>query len=1132
MTTVEFLIELFRQGVELRAEGDRLHYRAPTGVLTSERLARIAREKADVLALLTHEAGPIELLCPLSFGQRALWFLYRVAPDSAAYNIPLAVRIRSPLDVAALRRAFQTLVDRHPSLRTSFSESHGQPVQRVHAHQDIDLAETDAASWTDAALAARVYEASQRPFDLTRGPVLRVSLFTRSAVERILLLTVHHIVIDYLSLGVLVDELGTLYEAEASGTPVSLPAPAARYADFVHWQADTLAGPEGEKHWSYWRDNLRGRLPTLNLPTDRPRPPVQTYRGASFTFRLEEPLVRRLKGLARAGGATLYAALVAGFQVLLRRYTGQDDMLVASITSGRSRPEYHRTVGYFANPVVLRLDTSGNPSFRELLGRVRDTVHASLDHQDFPFPLLVERLQPTRDASRAPLVNVMVDFLALPGGASAGSVSPGRQRFGALDVEPFEVSQQEGQFDLSLFFAEADGAVSIAARYHTDLFDESTVARLAGHYRTLLGGVVDNPTRPVLDLPLLADAEREQLVTWNDVPGDYPNDRCLHHLFEEQVARTPEAVAVVSGEDRITYAELNRRANRLAFALRRRGVGPEVTVGICLKRSVDMVAALFGVLKAGGAYVPFDSAYPKGRLAAMREDAGIAVLVTETDLADLVPPEATTRLLVDGDGEAIAGEPDENLPGGAHPDNLAYVIYTSGSTGRPKGVAIEHHSAVALVSWARRVVRPEYFARVLAATSISFDVSVFEIFATLGCGGAIVLAPNLLEAPLVPAADEITMVMAVPSPMAELVRTGRVPRSVRAVWLAGECLPNRLAQDLYGHPSVEEVVNVYGPSEDTTYSTLAVVPRGATEPPLIGRPLPGTQAYVLDDRSRPVPVGVYGELCIGGAGLARGYLGRPDLTAEKFIPDPFGRRPGGRLYRTGDLARFRPDGNLELLGRADHQVKVRGFRVELGEIEAALAEHPRVRDAIVVFRENGSGEKRLAAYLVQGGGPIPVTELRRFLKERLPDYMVPSWFVFLESFPLTPNGKVDRAALPPPDGGRPQLEVAYAEPEAGPEQRVAAIWREVLNLGAVGRDDNFFDIGGHSLLLARVQDRLEAELRREVPIVELFRYPTVRSLASYLQQGGGESTSDADRTRRAEERLDSMRRRRALRRPR
>ncbi len=1041
---------------------------------------------------------------PLSYGQKALWFLHRLAPEGGAYNIAVAAKSRSKLDPEALRRALVALAARHDALRSVFPVVGEEPVRRVLEEPAIDFGLEDAADWSEARLAERLGEEAWRPFDLARGPLVRVRVFDRGEDEHVLLLAVHHIAADFWSLAVAARDLAGLYSGETESGP---PLPVS-YGDYVQWQEEVLAGSRGARLWEYWREALAG-VPDLDLPADRPRPPVQTWRGGARTLELPAGFsdgADGVRALAATHGATVFMVLLAVFQAQLGRYAGQEDLAVGSPTFGRGRPELGALAGYFVNPVALRGDLAGDPSWSLFLGRVRRVVLGGLEHGDFPFALLAERLRPVRDPARSPVFQTLFLLQRTRPGDEPGLAtfalgeSGGRIALGGLQLESLRIEERRAQFDLTLRVAEeAGGRLRASLEYNADLFDGETAERMLGHFRTLLAGAVADPERPLSRLPLLAPAERWQLlVGWNATATGQAEARelRLHQLFEAQAARTPEAEALVAGDARLTYEELNRRANQLARHLQALGVGPEVRVGVRLGRTAELMVSLLAVLKAGGAYVPLDPKYPQERLELMLADSAARVVLGE----DLLARERT----------AIDARDGSNLPPPALPANLAYLIYTSGSTGRPKAVAIEHRSPVALVRWARSVFSPEELSGVLASTSIAFDLSVFEIFVPLSWGGRVILAENALELPRLPAAGEVTLVNTVPSAMAELVRGG-LPSSLRTVNLAGEPIPPSLVDAIYGVPGVERLYNLYGPSEDTTYSTFTLLAAG--QPVSIGRPLDDTRAFVLDAALEPLPVGIPGELLLGGAGLARGYLGRPELTAERFVPDPFPVERGARLYRTGDLVRRRPDGDLDFLGRIDHQVKIRGFRIELGEIEAALSRHPAVREVAVLALPERSGDgRRLAAYValregeeVQALQPLRTTELRVFLQDRLPDAFVPTAWAVLPALPLSPNGKVDRKALARIEP-RTELEAeataaaagAAGEPRNPVEEALTGIMAEVLGLPRVGIHDDFFALGGHSLLAARLLARVSRAFGVELPVSALFQAPTVAALAGKL----------------------------------
>jgi amino acid adenylation domain-containing protein len=1026
---------------------------------------------------------------PLTPGQRGLWFLHRLAPEGGAYNIAVAARTRG-LDAAAFARALAALAARHEALRTIFPMVGDEPVQRVLPELAPDVRIVD----TPSDLSAEAW----RPFSLERGPLLRARIFKGEDGETVLLV-VHHIVADFASLAVMARDLAALYRGEA------LEPPALRYADYVHWQREILAGPRGERLWSYWRQRLAG-LRDLDLPADHPRPPAQTWRGGARASVIPADLAAGLGALGAGRGATLFMTLLAGFQAQLGRYTGQEDFAVGAAVAGRPLPELAGLVGYFVNVLPLRADLAGEPGFGELLDRARGAALEGMEHGDLPFPLIAERLRPVRDPARSPLFQTaLVLQRGRPGdapGLAAFSLGEdgARVELGGLTLESVRLAERRAQFDLTLFAAEeASGGLGLALEYNADLFDDGTAERMLGHFQTLLAGAVAAPEAPFWSLPLLSESERGQFFQgWDDTAREYPGG-LLHQLFEVQAARAPEAEAVVAGEARLTYGELNARANRLAHRLRRLGVGPEDRVGICLRRSERMIVGLLAVLKAGGAYVPLDPTYPRERLKGILDDSAARVVIGEEATAPRLAGEAGERwLAVDAD---LANESAENPRPVAGPSNLAYLIYTSGSTGRPKAVMIEHRSPVVLMHWARENFSPEELGGALVATSIGFDVSILEIFAPLSWGGRIFVVENLLALPALAAAAEVRLVCGAPSVVAELVRTGTFPSWVSTVSLGGEAVPPALVAGLRAAAPAARILNAYGPSEDTTYSTTAVLEAGREV--TIGRPVANARVYLLDARGEPVPAGVPGELFMEGAGLSRGYLDRPEMTAEKFVPDPFAAVPGARLYRVGDLARRRPDGELEYLGRVDHQVKIRGFRVELGEIEAALARHPGVREAVVMARDDGDRGKRLVAYATPRG--VASSELRSFLRESLPDYMVPTAFVHLDALPLSPNGKIDRRALPDP--GAPAAAPAPVSASRGPvTEALTALMAEVLGVERVGEADDFFELGGHSLLATRLAARASRLFGVEVPVSAVLLHPTPAALAAQVAAGGAASS--------------------------
>ncbi len=1068
-----------------------------------------ADEKRELLARLLREKAAKGPAQPLSHGQRALWLLHQMAPQSAAYNVAFSARTRSSLDTPALARALHVLVQRHEMLRTTYSARGGEPVQQVHATIETGLDEVDASGWTAEELKQGLASSYARPFDLERGPVIRATLFRQSASEHVLLVTVHHIAYDGLSIGLLVGDLLALYGTEREGRPASLPPLGARYADFVRWQDETLAGAAGEEMWAYWQKQLRNPLPTLQIATDKPRPSTQSFRGSTHPFRIEEDLAARLRDLARQQGATPYMVLFAAFAALLHRYTDQEDVLVGSPTAGRSRREFEGLIGYFVNPVVLRADLSGDPTFAQHLARVRTVVVEALKHADFPFPLLVQRLNPERDPSRSPLFQVDFNVVKLgqlgAAGASAEDGVVSRLSLGGLDLEVFSIAQQEGQFDLTLELVDTGAALIANLKYATDLFDAATVARMEGHLQVLLRGIVERPEARLSALPLLTDAERVQALSGWNADARYPKDVCLHQRFERQVERTPNSVAVVFEGQRLSYHELNRRANQLAHRLRELGVGPDRLVGLRTERNLEMVVGMLGILKAGGDYLPLDPAYPRDRVDFMLRDSGASVVVTQKSLAADLEGIAETRVFLDE-----PSGPETNPTAAVGPDHLAYVIYTSGSTGTPKGVQISHHNVTRLFDATDEWYRFGADDVWSLFHSYAFDFSVWELWGALLYGGRLVVvpywvsrAPDAFRELLV--REGVTVLNQTPAAFRQLVQADlALPAAafaLRYVIFGGEALELQSLRpwfDRYGDAK-PQLVNMYGITETTvhvTYRPIRVADLEAGAGSVIGMPIPDLQLYVLDAHRQLVPIGVAGEMYVGGAGVARGYLNRPELSDERFIEDPFRPQAGARLYRSGDLARRGPSGDLEYLGRIDHQVKIRGFRIELGEIEAAIAHDPGVREVVVVVRVDVPGDRRLVAYLVPDGPAAALVEaLRGRLRDKLPEYMVPAHFVVLDAFPLTPNGKLDRKKLPVPERSVREG-TRYVAPRTPTEEILAGVWEEVLKLERVGVEDEFFELGGHSLLATQVVSRARKALGVELPLRELFNEPTVAGLAA------------------------------------
>ena len=1039
---------------------------------------------------------------PLSFAQQRLWFLDQLEPGNPVYNIPLAARLTGDLDMAALGRTLDEIVRRHESLRTIFREEDGRPLQVISPSEAVPLPLTDLSFLPEdvrESEARRIaQQESQRPFDLARGPLLRAGLLKLAEQEHIVLLTMHHIVSDGWSLGVLLSEVAALYTAFSRGEASSLAELPIQYADYAVWQREWLRGDVLDKQLSYWRQHLEGAPALLKLPTDRPRPPIQSFHGAGESFELSEALTASLRELSRRENVTLFMTLLAAFQLLLHRYTGQKDVVVGAPIAGRTRVETESLIGFFVNTLALRGRLTPEMTFEELLRQAREATLGAYAHQDVPFERLVEELQQERSLDHSPLFQVMLVLQNAPGGELE---LPGL-RLSAVGSEGVTA-----KFDLSLLMTEAGGGLAASLVYNTDLFDAGTVRRMASHFERLLTAAVADPALRISEMPLLgSEEERRLLLDFNDTHADYPQE-CVHELFEEQVERTPEAVAVSFEGEQLTYAELNRRANQLAHHLRHFGVRTEVLVAIYMERSLDLAVALMGVLKAGGAYVPLDPSYPRERLAFIFEDTHSPVVLTQRALAESQSFEGARVLCLDDDTAGINAESRENPQSGVTQENMAYVIYTSGSTGQPKGAMLHHRGVRNRLLWGIRDYGLGEGDVVLHKTPLSFDVSVWEIFAPLLSGARLVIAKpgghqdSAYQLDLI-ASQGVTHIDYVPSMMQVFLEEEKGLKNCTALKLvtcAGEVLSPELRDRFYARTDAK-LYNVYGPTETSVGVTYWICEPDAKERLIpIGRPMSNVRIYILDKHLQPVPIGVAGELHIGGEAPGRGYLKRPELTADKFIPDAFSARGGERLYKTGDLARYRADGAIEFLGRLDHQVKVRGMRLELGEVEAVLRGHAGVQDCAVVAREDVAGGKRLVAYVVgEQAATVDVVELRRHMGKRLPDYMVPSAWVMLEELPLTPSGKVDRRVLPEPDQLRPELEQAFVAPRTPAEEVIAGIWSEVLGVEQVGVHDNFFELGGHSLLVTQVMSRVRKVFQMEIPLRSLFESATVGGLVEVL----------------------------------
>ncbi|MDZ8030996.1 non-ribosomal peptide synthetase [Nostoc sp. DedSLP04] len=1124
-----------------------------TRSLATKILAQLTTDAIPSISLTQQEKNTS--INPLSFAQQGLWFINQLNPDSPTYNIPIVISFKGCINLAILQDSLNEIVRRHEVLRTSFTVSDGQPIQVINQAVPLTLAVEDlrVLSENERTQEAQrlAIELAQQPFDLSAQSLLRTKILQLNDKSYQLLIALHHIIADGWSIGILIKELTALYEAFSTGklslhsrsvsqtdalasllpqrgTP--LPELAIQYRDFVNWQQKWLDGERIQPLLTYWKQKLQGELPVLNLPTDRARSPVQTFKGAQAKLVLSQTLTKELKNLSRHAGVTLFMTLLTAFKTLLYRYTGQTDILVGSPIANRNRAEVELLIGLFVNVLVLRTDLSGDLSFQELLARVKSTALEAYVHQDLPFEKLVKELQPNRDLSYNPLFQVMFVLQNVP-----------KPNISLSDVS---VTYEEGyngtsKFDLTLFMEDSEQGLIATCEYNTDLFNVDTVTRMLGHLQTLLESIVSDPQQRISDLQLLTPSEVQQLlVEWNDTKTDYPQDKCIHQLFEAQVEKTPDAVAVVFENQQLTYRELNAKANQLGHYLRSLGVKPEVLVGICLERSPLMVVAVLGILKAGGAYLPLDPAHPKERLAFILEDTQSPVLLTQQGLIEKLPTDNTKVICLDLNWKEIAQESSKNPICKTDFANLAYVIYTSGSTGKPKGTLIPHQGLLNYLSWCTQAYTVEQGKGTTVHSSLAFDLTITSLFSPLLVGRQVELISEdqSIESLGNALRQESNLSLVKITPAELLLLSGQLSSKevagiTRAFIIGGENLLTESISFWKTFAPDTMLVNEYGPTETVVGCCIYRVPNGEIESSSvpIGQPIANTQLYILDQYYQPVPIGVPGELYIGGAGLARGYLNRPELTALKFVPNSFSHEPGARLYKTGDLARYRWDGNLEFLGRIDHQVKVRGYRIELGEIEGLLGQHPKVQEAVVLMREDLPKNQSLVAYFVANTDIAPTTtNLRNFLKEKLPEYMLPSVFVQLKALPLTTNGKVDRRALPMPDGDRPELEEVYVAPRSEMERAIATVWQDVLHLEKVGVNDNFFDLGGHSLLMVQVNSKLQEVINCNISIIEMFQNPTINSLTQYFNQKPEKQTLFQPVRDRVNKQMEAIERRKEL----
>ncbi|HEX7333555.1 MAG TPA: amino acid adenylation domain-containing protein [Pyrinomonadaceae bacterium] len=1106
----------------------------------AERIAKLPANRQELLTRLLKK-GQVDLSqtvilprvrtsnhAPLSFAQQRLWLVLQLDPENVAYNVPEALVFKGPINVAALEKSFTEIVRRHEALRTTFQVISGEPRQVIHEPQPMTLEVIDLRHLPrperDARAKQLIDEAAAQLLDLVRGPLMRVKLLKLEDDEHILLSTLHHIIYDGWSRGVLLGELTELYQAFNNGESSPLPELPIQYADFAMWQRDWLNGETLEKQLSYWRNKLSGALPILELPTDRLRPAIQSHQGASELLELPETLGFKLKDFSSDKGVTLFMTLLAAFKVLLHRYTGQTDICVGMPIANRNRAETESIIGFFVNNLVFRSDLNGNPTFESFLAQVKEETLNAFAHQDMPFEKLVEELQPERSLSYMPLFQVT--FLVQNSVEGEGELL-----HEDLNITGLTVEVATTKYDLSVSVTEIDHQQFVLAVYNSDLFDAATIRRLLNHYQTLLESILADPQQRIAELPLLTEDEQGLFAAVNNTQTEYPSEKRVHELFEEQAARRPEAVAVVCEGRELNYRELNQQANRLASYLRRRGVGPETIVGILMERSLEMVVGLLGVLKAGGAYLPLDLNYPKQRLALMLEETQVSLILTQERWLESLPEFNGDVLCLDRELAVFADEDASNLPAINDPDSLAFVFYTSGSTGKPKGVMATQRSAVNYLAHIVRDYQVSPADVVLQTASLSFDASVRDIIGPIVAGAKLVLIPDAdVKDPFALLSrikdHGVTCILSiVPTMLRSLTdasaETGTTGSTLRLILTSGESL--LLSECARVRTVLGErvsIFNQYGATECTMSSTRYRAPEAVSSgPALVGKPIANSEVYVLDTDLRQCPIGVPGEIHIGGVGVARGYVMSPGLTALKYIPNPFSKEDGARLYRTGDLGRFLPSGDIELQGRVDRQVKVRGIRIEPGEIETVLNDHENVREAVVIVREDTPGNQRLVAYVVLRQ---PDNNLRAFVKTRVPDHMVPASFVVMDKLPVTPNGKIDYSALPIPDETSFDSSKEFVAPRNQLEETLAQIFSEILGIQRVGIHDNFFELGGHSLLATQVVSRIRKTLKVDLPLRVIFDSPTIANLATTVEPMNRIESDDAEKLAQLVKQIDQL----------
>jgi len=1025
-------------------------------------------------------------ICPASIDQERLWFIDQLQPGNTAYNIFNASRIRGSLNIPIMERVINELIQRHEVLRTTLKSVDGLPVQVISPTlkitlEPVSLEHLPEAERYDEALRLTTEEFA-RPFDLEKGPLVRVGLLRLAEDDFVFQVNMQHAITDRWSFAVFEKELAVLYQAFATGQPSPLPELPIQFADYAVWQRERMNSDEYKKDLEYWLRQL-GTAPVLDFPTDFPRPPVQNFRGARVYMTYPRRLLDGLKELSRREGVTMFMTLMAAFKTLIYRYTDQHDILISTPIGTRLRPETENLVGYLLNLLIVRTDLSGNPTFRELLKREQEACVGAFAHQEVPFGKLVQELKPKQDASRNPIAQVAFLYLDFPEATAL--------QFLGLTANQIDIDNGASRFDITLAMTEIPDGFTISIEYISDIFEHGRMERMAQHLQVLLEGIIANPDAHLSDLPVLTLEERQQLQQWNDTAHQFPSTLLVHQLFEQQAALRPDAPALLFEDQALTFSEINSRANQLARHLLSRRLEPEARIGVMLPRTPDVLVALLAIFKAGGCYLPLDPEYPAERRAFMLEDAGASLVITEEYLR----------------AEPLAQQSIENVESEVRPEQLAYIIYTSGSTGRPKGVAVEHRQLLHTMQSAQEVLGLTEADCLPSIASFSFDISLLELLCAPLAGGRCLLVSThgALEATVIARVlQEATVLHAVPGLMRRFVSvvTREQYPQLRLLFVGGEAVAPELVTEMLAVWSSADVRVMYGPTEATIICAGYEVSReGMINHQMVGRPFPNTVLRILDRKGKLVPIGVDGEICIGGAGVARGYWQRADLTAESFVPDEYSTCAGARIYRTGDRGRYLPDGNIEFTGRMDEQVKVRGFRIELGEIESMLTEHESVKETVVIALEDKGSEKRLVAYVVSAPGAASnISELRSHLRSRLPDYMIPSAFVYLDALPLTSHGKIDRRALPAPDAERPALAEAFIAPRTPTEKSLASIWTKLLGINRVGINDDYFELGGDSLLATQLVSQVRRVFEVELPLVELFKHPTLAEFAASIEE--------------------------------